>query len=86
MNKYIRTKDCIYEIDKNISYGGKEIYKVRNHDFSIIGNSLQKADTIEKLCDELVVRDGFVYGAILTDKGLVCVAKMNKKTREFELL
>ena len=53
--KYIRTKDKIYEIAKDISYGKKEIYKIRNHDFSIIGNGLQKADTIDELCDEFVV-------------------------------
>ena len=52
--KYIRTKDTIYEIDKDISFGGREIYKVRNHDFSIIGNGLSKADTIEELCDVFV--------------------------------
>lgn len=53
--KYIRTKDGIYEIDKDISYGGKEIYKVCYHDFSIIGNGLQKADTTEELCDKFVI-------------------------------
>ena len=56
--KYIRTKNKIYETDKDISCCGIEIYKVRNHDFSIFGNGLQKGDTIEELCDEFVVRDG----------------------------
>ena len=55
--KYIRRKDTIYEIDKDISFGGKEIYKVRNHDFSIIGNNLPKADSIEDLCDGFLFKD-----------------------------
>ena len=65
--KYIRTKDKIYEIDKDISYAGKEIYKIRYRDFSIIGNGLQKADTIEELCDMFVTLenlDGSVWHSI----------------------
>ena len=53
--KYIRTEKDIYEIDKDISYNGNEIYKVRNHNFSrfsIIGNGLRKADTIEELIQD----------------------------------
>ena len=34
--KYIRAKDGVYEIDKDISYGGKEIYKMESLD--IIAN------------------------------------------------
>lgn len=54
MSKYIRTKDSIYLIQKDISYGGNQIYKVYNHDFAIIGNH-KVADNIEDLCDEFIV-------------------------------
>lgn len=52
--KYIRTENHIYLIQKDISYGGNRIYKIYNHDFSIIGNDFKVADTIEELCDEFV--------------------------------
>lgn len=52
---YIRTENHIYLIHKDISYGGNKIYKIYNHDFSIIGNDFKVADTIEELCDEFVV-------------------------------
>ena len=51
---YIRTENHIYLIHKDISYGGNKIYKIYNHDFSIIGNDFKVADTIEELCDEYV--------------------------------
>ena len=69
--KYIRTKDKIYEIAKDISYGEKEIYKIRNHDFSIIGNGLQKADTIEELCDEFVLYDNQFKTCGVFDKKVI---------------
>ena len=49
--KYIRTENHIYLIQKDISYGRNRIYKIYNHDFSIIGNDFKVADTIEELCD-----------------------------------
>ena len=52
--KYIRTENHIYLIQKDISYGGNRIYKIYNHDFSIIGNDFKVADTIEELCDLFV--------------------------------
>lgn len=52
---YIRTENHIYLIRKDISYGGNRIYKIYNHDFSIIGNDFKVADTIEELCDEFVL-------------------------------
>lgn len=52
---YIRTENHIYLIHKDISYGGNKIYKIYNHDFSIIGNDFKVADTIEELCDEFVI-------------------------------
>ena len=51
---YIRTENHIYLIHKDISYGGNKIYKIYNHDFSIIGNDFKVADTIEELCDRYI--------------------------------
>ena len=54
---YLRTKDSIYLIQKDISYGGNKIYKVYNHDFAIIGNDFKVANNLEELCDEFIYND-----------------------------
>ena len=59
--KYIRTDNNIFLIHKDISYGGNKIYKIYNHDFSIIGNNFKVADTIEELCDEFVITNGKIH-------------------------
>ena len=94
--KYIRTKDGIVEIVKELSY----CYLDKNGNEYLLDNQ-KTADTIEELCDEFVgirkdntkellrYRPNYkyvaTYGAIWTDRGLIYVAKMNDKG-ELELL
>lgn len=96
--KYIRTKDDIVEITKELSY----CYLDKNNNEYEFGK-YKVADTIEELCDCFsydveITRDFIVarswklhhlereiYGCIKTDKGLIYVAKMNDKG-ELELL
>lgn len=64
---YLRTKDNIYLIQKDISYGGNQIYKVYYNDFAIIGNH-KVANNIEKLCDVFVyIKDGIVSQYLTID-------------------
>ena len=106
---YIKTKDGIYEE----SYYREQLGISKNEEqFVGINKPINKADTIEELCDEFVfvskngnqlwcveqpngenvmiytylgltkmpkkeiLKDGTLYGAIWTDKGLIYVAKM----------
>lgn len=89
--KYIRTKDRVVEL-KKITINDK-LTDDYIHE--------KVADTIEELCDcysygtettrDINVAKGWnindrrIYGCILTDKGLIYVAKMNEKG-ELELL
>ena len=102
--KYIRTRH-----DKILDLDTMEFDWALPRENFVKSNAIKQADTIEELCDELVVvfdtrppkpvvcgysiaqaklyagNTGKIYGAIWTDKGLIYVAKMNKKG-ELELL
>lgn len=80
--KYIRTKDGVYEVNEVI-VRNRKMYELSNVDNLIRKESLKEiiiaqADTIEELCDELVVKhinndkpyiaDGYQKTKILKDR------------------
>ena len=87
--KYIRTKDennlIIDMTNMQLPYNVTDEYI----DFNQFGmfKIVKQADTIEELCDEIVMRKDSktIYGAIWTELGLRYVAKMNEKG-ELELI
>lgn len=112
--KYIRTKNGYiyrlaneqfdnekYLIEKNIVKAQNLNYEECELDFVSKKQVIAQSDTIDKLCDDFVCDEMFVYdktemewltkqgdivyGAIWTEKGLIYVAKMNDKG-ELELL
>lgn len=97
MNKYIRTKNNVYEVEEEKEY----FYITTTGQLPYKKDVISQADTIEELCDEYVgiyqnicevvvdyrkwYKYDTFYGAIWTDKGLIYVAKMKEKG-DLELL
>ena len=66
--KYIRTKDGIHEVVKDLRYG----YSTHSNGWVVVKNQiLKQADTIEELCDEFVVKIKTGYLITYYDKKLL---------------
>lgn len=53
---FVRTKDAVYEVLNTITYGDKKSYIVGQGMIILEYRVLKQADTIEELCDEIVIR------------------------------